>query len=372
MKIAFCTPFKPVDHPRISGDVTIAQDLYATFTAMGHEVMPLKYFSAKKIYEKPWQWLGAKKALRIMTEQARGADCWLTYGSYYKVPDVFGPAATKRLGVPYFLFQASYAENRGKRLATWPGYRLNKRAMLSTDHIFCNRMNDVRGCAKLLPESRYTYVKPGLPDGLLRRDEAVRTRLRAQWKVGETPVVLTAAMMRHGVKAKGLKWVIESCAELVNKGVDLKLVVAGDGPRRAKIEKLARQQLGARVEFLGMVDRADLGGVFSAGDVFAFPGLEESVGMVYLEAQRCGLPVVATDDEGAPYVIDDGYSGIVTPVDKGMFTAAIERLVLDSALRQRLGEQAIEYVKQNHVSEMSYREMGQIMEAAVAAQRQEG
>ncbi|MDC0336172.1 glycosyltransferase family 4 protein [Pseudodesulfovibrio sp.] len=365
MKIAFCTPFKPIDHPSISGDVTIARDLVATLEGYGHAVVPVEYFPAKEIYWKPGRWAEARAAVKTMVEQAYDADCWLTYGSYYKVPDVFGPTVTKRLGLPYFIFQASYAENRKKRLATWPGYRLNRRAMLRADHVFCNRMNDVTGCAKLLADDHYSYLKPGLPGGIFQRDEVARLRLREQWQVGDSPVIVTAAMMRHGVKAVGLEWVIETCTELVKSGRDLTLVVAGEGPRRQAVEALAKEQLGDRVRFLGMVERDDLSGVFSAGDLFVFPGLEESVGMVYLEAQQCGLPVVATDDEGAAHVIRDGYSGIVTPVDKGAFTQAVDRLLMDDAFRTTLGRQAMEYVQHNHESSVSYRDMARLMESLV-------
>ncbi|MBI9078472.1 MAG: glycosyltransferase family 4 protein [Pseudodesulfovibrio sp.] len=369
MKIAFCTPFKPVNHPSISGDVTIARDLYETLRGFGHDVQPVEYFSARTIYRKPGTWVGAGLALKRMVRQARDADCWLTYGSYYKVPDVFGPLATQWLKMPYFIFQASYAEERGKRISTWPGFALNRRAMLKTDHIFCNRVNDLDCCAKLLPESRYSYVKPGLPDDMFKRNEPARAQLRAEWHVTDTPVVITAAMMRPGVKAQGLHWVIKTCADLVAKGRNLTLVIAGDGPRRGEMEALAYPLLKDRVRFLGMVDRDKLNTIFSAGDIFAFPGLEESVGMVYLEAQQCGLPVVATDDEGAPYVIDHGHSGIVTSATRTEFTEGVDRLVSDVEFRKQLGKQAMDYAEQNHNANTNYKEMERIMKSVVNQRR---
>lgn len=362
MRIAFCTPFKPVNHPSVSGDVTIARDLMDGLRGLGHDVVQLKYFPAKEIHWKPSLWPGAGLALKAMMRQAEGADCWLTYGTYYKVPDVFGPIATRRLNLPYFIFQASYAVNRAKKIATWPGYMLNKRAMLRAAHVFCNRMNDVRGCARLLPEDRYTYIRPGIPGSLFGRDDAARKRLRADWGVQDRPVVVTAAMMRHGVKARGLEWVFATCADLLAKGRDFHLVVAGGGPRRKEMEALAAEKLGDRVTFLGMVERGDLAAVFSAGDLFAFPGLEESVGMVYLEAQRCGLPVVATDDEGAPYVVEHGRSGLVTSVSQEEFTGAVDTLLRDEALRRRLGEQARVHVAEHHLVETNYRKMARLME----------
>lgn len=370
MKIAFCTPFKPIDHPTLSGDVTIARDLYATLQALGHEVIALDHYPAKQIHKHPLRWLEAAKARKAMIEQANDADCWFTYGSYYKVPDIFGPLAAEQLDIPYFIFQASYAVNRSKKLGTLGGYRLNKRAMLAADHIFCNRINDLRGCAKLLPEDRYSHVKPGLPDAMFLRDESARIRHREAWKVGDTPVIITTAMMRHGVKTEGLKWVIRSCAELLAQGQDLQLIVAGDGPRRLEIEELAIAKLGEKVRFLGMVDRAELDGVFSAGELFAFPGLEESVGMVYLEAQQCGLPCVATDDEGAPHVISHEESGLITSVNEDEFTKGISKLLGNTDMRTRMGQAAIKYVAANHMGIDNYRTMTETMER-ITLQRKE-
>lgn len=370
MKIAFCTPFKSMDHPRISGDVTIARDVVSALRGAGHDVVALPFFTSKQIYLQPEKWLPAHQAMGKMVEAAQGVNCWLTYGSYYKVPDIFGPTGSRRLGVPYFLFQASYAVNRAKRLKTWPGYMLNRRAMLSADHVFCNRVNDMRGCAKLLPQERYSYVKPGIPESLLRRDVEAGERLRVQWQTAYSQVVVTTAMMRPGVKAEGVRWVVESCRQLRAKGVDLSLVVAGDGPERAALEAYAVEQLGDRVRFLGLVDRSELAGLFSAGDLFAFPGLEESVGMVYLEAQMCGLPVVATDDEGAPHVVADGVSGLITLADKAAFTDGMERVLTDGPLREQLARQAADYVETNHVSSRCYREMIQKMEAVGTARSQ--
>jgi len=365
VKIALCTPFKPLDNPSVSGDVTIARDLLDTLHGLGHDVTALPYFPAKEIYRKPSLWPGGFLAVDRMAQAARGADCWLTFGSYYKVPDVFGPTATHRLNMPYFIVQASYAENRGKVMATWPGYMLNKRAMLRADHIFCNRKNDVRGCAKLLPESRYTAIQPGIPEGLLKQDTAAGAQLRTTWSTGDSVVIVTVAMMRAGVKEQGLRWLFDSCAELVAEGQDITLVVGGDGPRRADLEARAKKMLGKRVRFLGMVDRQELGTIFSAGDMFAFPGLKESLGMVYLEAQMCGLPVVATDDEGAPMVVAHGQTGLITRATHKDFTAGVRQMASNPALRNELAARCTAYIRDAHSTQNNYREMTHIMEDIV-------
>nr|WP_321260009.1 glycosyltransferase family 4 protein [uncultured Pseudodesulfovibrio sp.] len=365
MKIALCTPFKPLDNPSVSGDVTIARDLLDTLRELGHDICALPFFPAKNIYRKPALWPGGFLAVDRMTSAAKGADCWLTFGSYYKVPDVFGPTATRRLNMPYFIIQASYAENRGKKIATWPGYMLNKKSMLQADHIFCNRKNDVRGCAKLLPQSRYTAIQPGVPKGLLKQDAVAGAQLRKKWSTGDSVVIVTVAMMRPGVKEQGLRWLFDSCAELVAEGQDITLIVGGDGPCRTQLEERAKELLGERVRFLGMVDRQKLGVIFSAGDMFAFPGLKESLGMVYLEAQMCGLPVVATDDEGAPMVVAHEQTGLITNATYRDFTSGVRQLALNPVLRNELAAQCATYVRDVHSTQNNYREMMRIMEDIV-------
>jgi glycosyltransferase involved in cell wall biosynthesis len=355
VKIALCTPFKPLDNPSVSGDVTIARDLRDALKGLGNEIVPVPFFPAREIWKRPGRWLPAYRAMGRMTEAARGCEAWLTYGSYYKAPDVFGPACAARLNIPYAIFQASYAVNRGKRLATWPGYRINRRAMLKADHIFCNRLNDLRGCARLqLPPDRYSHVPPGLPQRLLERDETAGAALRREWGARDARVVLTAAMMRAGVKAQGLRWVFRACAALVERGRDVFLAVAGDGPRRAELEPEARNLLGDRVRFLGLVERERLGGFFAAGDLFAFPGLAESVGMVYLEAQQCGLPVVATDDEGAPQVVAHNQTGIITGADIDDFTRGVDELVRDPERCRALAANAPGHVAEKHDAARNY------------------
>lgn len=366
MKIALCTPFKPLDHATVSGDVTIVRDLAATLGELGNEIVPLPHFPAKEIWKHPSRWLPAHRALGRMVEAARGADLWLTYGSYYKVPDVFGPDGAARLDVPYCLIQASYAPNRGKKLATWPGFRLNRRAMLRADHVFCNRLNDLGGCSRLLPPDRYTHIRPGLPAGLLARDEEGGQRLRESWNTGGARVVSTAAMMRAGVKGEGLRWVFRACADLLSRRRDLFLAVAGDGPLRAELEGEARELLGDRVVFTGLIEREKLGKFFAAADFFAFPGLKESVGMVYLEAQQCGLPVVATCDEGAPQVVAHDRTGLITEPTWEAFTRGVDALVRDPALCARLAGAAPGYVAGEHDARRNYDRMNEIMRLLVS------
>jgi glycosyltransferase involved in cell wall biosynthesis len=99
-------------------------------------------------------------------------------------------------------------------------------------------------------------------------------------------------MFRPDVKTEGLTWVIRACGELRRRGNNFHLVIAGDGKEKDRLQRLAREHLPHRFHFAGEIPRKEMYRYYSACDLFVFPGIRESLGMVFLEAQSCGLPVV--------------------------------------------------------------------------------
>jgi glycosyltransferase involved in cell wall biosynthesis len=84
--------------------------------------------------------------------------------------------------------------------------------------------------------------------------------------------------------------------------------------------------------------------------------------MVFLEAQSCGLPVVAFADGGVPEVVADGICGyLVHPFDAREFNEAIVRLLADEDLRKRMGEAARGYVRNRHDLKSNYRAVEEIL-----------
>jgi len=370
MNILFCTPFKPLDHPRVSGDVTIARDLVDFLIARGHNVKETPFLSTEEIGFDPRKWLTlarirsrTRKLVRTFTP-----DLWLTYHSYYKAPDLLGPMM-RRLGMhcPYCLFAAAYATKRKRSLKTLPGFLLNKHALVTADHIFANKREDMTNLSRLLPQSRLSFIRPGIRPSRFRFDTQARQELRNRFGTGNRPVVISAAMLRPGVKAEGVQWVIRACSEIRKSGLDLHLLVLGDGPARSNLEELAGHLLPDRVTFTGRVPRREMAAHYSAGDLFVFPGINEGLGMVYLEAQSCGLPVVAFDHDGAPEVVDHGRTGLITPSFKaGPFTRAVRDLLSDSVRRREMGRRAAQYVRTEHDLDRNYTAMERSMLDLVA------
>ena len=113
-------------------------------------------------------------------------------------------------------------------------------------------------------------------------------------------------------------------------GLDVGVVLAGDGPARAEL----RRRAAARddVRFLGFLDREALSTFYSALDAFAFPSPIETQGLVALEAVACGTPVVAVDGGALSESVVDGETGYhFPPGDVDGFRAAIRRVLDETA-----------------------------------------
>ncbi|WP_373501064.1 glycosyltransferase family 4 protein [Desulfococcus sp.] len=372
MRITFYAPFKPLGHARPSGDLAIAASIAAYLERHGHVVSRAGGTRMRWIYWRPWRWPAILREYRraVREHLRRPADLWLTYHAYYKAPDLLGPSVCRRTGVPYVIFQGIFSTKRRRRIQTLPGYLLNRKALTSASHLFANRREDLRNLRRLVAEDRLTYIRPGIEPSLFGFNAEARAGLRREWAVGEAPVVLSAAMFRPGVKSEGLAWVIRSCGRLNRAGIPLLLAIAGDGRERARLVRLGERHLPRRVRFVGKLSRENMHRFYSAGDVFAFPGIRESLGMVYLESQSCGLPVVAFDNGGVPEVVANGETGLLTPpFDGPAFDRALAGLILDSGLRGTMGANARSHIRRSHDVEKNYAGMEAILSELVTGKQ---
>ncbi len=364
MRISFYAPFKPLGHSHPSGDLIISRSLIEYLRQKGHRVSVISNFRARWVFWKPWRWIRlaaeSRKAVRQLSKNR--PDLWLTYHSYYKAPDLLGPYVSKRLQIPYVIFQGSYATKWKKKIRAWPGFALNKRALCAARFIFTNKRVDLTNLRRLIPASRIGFVSPGIDPEAFSFDTEARHELRQRWMVGNDLLVLTAAMFRSDVKTAGLMQVIQTCGDLSRQGIRFHLVIAGDGKEREALKQLADRYLPGKVRFLGKLSGKDMSRFYSAGDLFVFPGYNESLGMVFLEAQSCGLPVVAFANGGIPEVVINGETGTLVPLgDKAAFTRAVADLLADHERREKMGRAASSFIRMHHDLKTNYRQMEQIL-----------
>lgn len=357
MKLAYYMPFKPPGHHNPSGDLITGMELHDFLVDQHHDLTLASTLRSRWIYLKPWEYVNAaleiKRTIRSFAQKP--PDLWLTYHTYYKAPDILGPACSRALSVPYAIFQGIYSTKRRRKLLTLPGFILNRAALTSARIVFTNKKGDELNLKRLLPENRVKYVAPGLTPQQFCFDVGSRRALREQWKIGERRVILTTAMLRPGVKTTGVEKVIESCQDLIRRGVKILLVVIGDGTNRDNLERQGKQKLPGNSLFLGKIPRHELYRYYSAADVFAFPGIKESLGMVYLEAQSSGLPVVAYGDWGASEAVVHEQTGLLNQASHpDEFTRNIETLLLNRGKRTAMREAAKKHIRAHHDSSVNY------------------
>ena len=148
------------------------------------------------------------------------------------------------------------------------------------------------------------------------------------------------------VHRKGQDFLIESMPQILEQVPDAHLLLVGQGPYRERLEKLVRKHLIEKnVSVIGRIQYKDLPGYICVGDIFAMPsrsrfaGLEvEGLGIVYLEASACGLPVIAGESGGAPDAVIEGVTGfVVDGTNTEQIAKRAIQLLLDEKLRISMG-----------------------------------
>jgi glycosyltransferase involved in cell wall biosynthesis len=135
---------------------------------------------------------------------------------------------------------------------------------------------------------------------------------------------------------------LDAFAKLSEFVPNLHLVLVGDGPARAHLEKRAPKG----VHFLGWRD--DIPEILRASDIFVLPSLKEAFGMVVLEAMASGVPVIATASGGVPDIIEDGRTGyLVPPADSSAIHDAILNILRNPQQKADITKAALKRVAEH-------------------------
>jgi glycosyltransferase involved in cell wall biosynthesis len=148
--------------------------------------------------------------------------------------------------------------------------------------------------------------------------------LRRRYGWPETaPVVAMVAVMREG---KGHDVLLEAAALVRKRHPQALFVLAGDGPLRPAIERMASGALAQAVRFMG--ERSDVPEIMCAADMVVLPSLSEAFPTVLIEAAMAGRPAVATRVGGIAEIVEDGRTGLLVPPSNPIALAgALMRLI---------------------------------------------
>jgi glycosyltransferase involved in cell wall biosynthesis len=141
-------------------------------------------------------------------------------------------------------------------------------------------------------------------------------------------------------REKNVTMLIRAVCAAAQVDPEVVLLLVGEGDEERVLRRLAdRLNIAGRVRFVGPVPHRDVGCWYRAADLFVFPSVSETQGLVVLEAMAHGLPVLAVGSIGTSDFIDDGISGALTENSEEDFIRRLLALLRDGASRSRYAEQ---------------------------------
>jgi len=155
---------------------------------------------------------------------------------------------------------------------------------------------------------------------------------------------------------KGHKYLIEIVNQIVKKGVDIHLDIVGDGNERSNLEQLIHKyQLSENIKLVGKKTQSEIKEMYLHSDLYVFAavplpdGRKETQGLATLEAQACGLPVIAYDSGGVKYTINENVTGYL--FDEFEIDKVVEKLLFLNENRtviQEMSNNCFKFVEENY------------------------
>ncbi|PIP29376.1 hypothetical protein COX27_01775 [Candidatus Kuenenbacteria bacterium CG23_combo_of_CG06-09_8_20_14_all_36_9] len=196
-----------------------------------------------------------------------------------------------------------------------------------------------------LPKEKFATITPGVTTSFT---DKINLNLRAD--LGYLPDDFIILVINHLVARKGVDDVMRAVAKIDDEKI--KLLIVGKGPERENLENLAKElNIANRIKFMGRVDEVEsyykAANILTLTSYYDNTGDIEGFGLVLVEAELRGLPVIGTNSGGIPETISDGVSGFI--VGEREIEAIKEKILLlknNPELYQKVSAAASKWAKQ--------------------------
>ena len=347
---------KAPNNPRPSGDRRLARLFIRALRTAGYAVTivpPLR----------SWEGHGDQHRQRVIAERGRRIatmlerrwrshppDFWFTYHLYHKAPDWIGPTVCHELGIPYVVAEASIADKQ--RDGVWRhGHAESLRALQRAAAIVCLNPSD-RDALLRYRDAGVLHVMPPFCEAPPQQTASATAR-------DAIPRLIAVGMMRSGDKYESYRQLAAALRRLDD--IEWQLHIIGDGEQRAAVEAMFAAQ-GKRVQFAGRAPTAQIWDALASSDLCVWPAHNEALGMALLEAQMCGVPVIAGRSPGVAAIVEHGVTGLLTRAgDIDATAAAVRELLNDAARRRTMARAAAQRARECHSLEAAARQLDLIL-----------
>jgi len=197
------------------------------------------------------------------------------------------------------------------------------------------------------------HIDPGkvrmVPNGVdIQKFKPTQNNVEAkrEMDLGKEPCILFVGSL---IPRKGLHFLVEAAQKTLKQHKETKFLIVGQGPLLNQLERsLESMNLLGNFKFLGNLDDKHLPTAYNAADVFVLPSVQEGQGIVLLEAQASGVPVVAFDIGGINEAVSNEETGLlVERANTVELASALLRLLDDKSLREKMGFNGRRFVAEN-------------------------
>jgi len=371
MRVAF---FSDAYHPRVSGQVASMDEFCKSLTERGHEVRivcpayPLERMGGR---QDPFRTIRVPSGSAFVSKDDRLAIPWRTSEALREL-DQFDPQVVhvqtefsigalgrrycRQRGIPILstchTFYEMYIHWYLPLLPSFAARPVVKtwlRSVYANDALIITPTNRIRDIMLGYGiEKEYAIIPTGVDERIFTPRKAEGQSYRETLERRYPALCSSTLLVYVGriSQEKNLELLAEAMVKMLSQDPKIHLLIVGDGPKRTEIlHGFHRRGLKDAITWVGLMPREDLPAVYSAADIFVFPSVTETQGLVTIEAMLCGAPVVGVNKMGTAEILEGDKGGFLAENDAKDFAQKILFLINDPVLRAKKSREATLHAK---------------------------
>lgn len=270
----------------------------------------------------------------------------------------FGRKMARKFKIPVIMTYHTLIEEYAHYV---PGLKsLAKKAIISLSRSFANSMDHVVTPSKPMRDVLESY---GITTPISVIPTGVKVELFPDVNVSQVRKKYMISPSKHVIlycgriaKEKNLELLLKALYKMLKKTPNVHLIIAGDGPEKQFYKSLAQKlNLTDNITWLGFLEKKDINWLYAGAEVFAFPSVTDTQGIVVIESFAGHTPVVACDKLGPSALVSDGVDGYLTKNNADEFSQKLLDIIKNDKLRENMAQKAYEKAQKFSAQKMAER-----------------